>query len=442
MERISVRVAGQGAGVGELTWGQRHIWHPMRLRGSSLSLSAARPVPAGTTVDELVDELRFYVGTYQTMRTRLQFAADGTPQQVVDPEGESPLAVVDAAGDPAAAARDLVTGFEAVPFDYAQEWPVRAAIVLRDGEPSRLVMTVSHLALDAAAARIMFTSRHGASTPDARTAPQPLELARIEAGAAVRRHHDAAMGHWEKLLRTAPPELLAARHPASDPRYGQVSYDSPAIKLAQQVVAVRTGAGTAPVLLAAFAVALARVCGTGPLVLQLIVSNRFRPRLARVVAPVSQPGLCALDVGAMSFDEAVQYAGRRSLAASKHAYYDRRSLAELIARLTRERGHAPDVACLYNDRRRDTSGVFDTPTPGPDVIRTAGRGTLTVGPPLERFNEKLMLSVSETDRSVSLLAEADTAYLSAADMAALVRQMEAVIVAAALDPAGSGGAVG
>jgi hypothetical protein len=436
VEQTSVRVAQEGAGVGELTWGQRHIWHPMRLRGSSLSLSAARPLPSGATVEELVDELRFYVGTYQTMRTRLQFTADGTPQQVVDAEGEFPLTVVDAAGgDPAAAARGLVTEFEAVPFDYATQWPVRAAIVVAGGAPSHLVLTVSHLALDAAAARIMFTSRHGGSDPCAAPAPQPLELARIEAGAAARRHHDAAMGHWERILRTAPEHLLPARHPAADPRYGQVSYDSPAIKLAQQVLAVRTGAGTAPVLLAAYAAALARVCGTGPLVLQLIVGNRFRPRLARVVAPVSQPGLCALEPGGMPFDDLVQHAGRRSLAASKHAYYDRRGLAELIAAVTGEMGYEPDISCLYNDRRRDTSGVFDTPAPGPDEVRAAaGRGTLTVGPPLERFNEKLMLSVSETDRSVSLLVEADTVYLSTQDMEALAREIEAVLVTAAVDP--------
>src|SRR5690606_33536836 len=47
-------------------------------------------LPPGTTVEAMVDRLRFWMGRYQTMRTRLRFDPD-RPKQVVSRDGEIEL---------------------------------------------------------------------------------------------------------------------------------------------------------------------------------------------------------------------------------------------------------------------------------------------------------------------------------------------------------------
>jgi hypothetical protein len=426
-EQVMVRFAGDGHGTGELTWGQRYIWHPMRMRGSSLGISAVRRLPAGTTLQDIVAELRYSFGTFQTMRTRLRFTAGDPPRQLVEPAGEFALEVVEAGGeDPTELAKSLVRRFEATPFDYPAEWPVRAAAVLRRGRPVRLAKTISHLAVDGAAVGLMLAGR--APVPG----PQPLELARIEAGPAAQRCHDAAMRYWRRVLRTIPPERFAGERPRPGPRYRQASYESPGLRLAQRVVAARTGTGASAVLLAAFAVGLARVTGAGPVVAQIIVSNRFRPGLATVVAPVSQSGLCTLDLHGMVFDDAVRRAANRTMSAYKYAYYDRPRLHELIAEVDRERGRRVDLGCFYNDRRPVGSAAATGPAPTRAELRAAAaRGRLRWDPPLDSFNEKLMVHVAETEQSVNLLIQADCHYLSPDDVEALLREIESVVVGSA-----------
>src|SRR5688572_22962176 len=102
-ERILVPFTGEGSGVDVLTWGQEHIWGSMLETGSSLAMSAIRPLNDGATVDEFVSELRFYMSRFQTMRTRLRNVANGRTLQVVSDSGEVALDIVDAGPDADAA---------------------------------------------------------------------------------------------------------------------------------------------------------------------------------------------------------------------------------------------------------------------------------------------------------------------------------------------------
>src|SRR5215472_7464121 len=95
-EWVVVPFEGEGAGVAELSWGQREIWSVMRSVGRSLYLGGARPLPAGRTADDVAGDLRFIMTRHQSLRTRLRFMADGTPRQVVADSGEVPLEIVDA----------------------------------------------------------------------------------------------------------------------------------------------------------------------------------------------------------------------------------------------------------------------------------------------------------------------------------------------------------
>jgi hypothetical protein len=202
--------------------------------------------------------------------------------------------------------------------------------------------------------------------------------------------------------------------------------------LAVRAITDRTGGDPAPVLLAAFVVALARVTGINPVVTQAIVSNRFRPELAKVVSPVNENGLIVVDVAGTTFDDAVQRSRGASLLGCKHAYYDPDRLDELVARINRERGEQIDIACVFNNQFREPVG----PVPTAEQARAALPQTvLTWDRPLELFNERLMVTVNDVPDTMEVMAEVDTCHVAAADVEALLHGMLATVVEAAFDPA-------
>jgi condensation domain-containing protein len=443
-ERIVVAFEGEGSGVGELTWGQRQIWQAMQDTGTSQSMGAVVPLDGKTVVD-LAAELRFFMCRYESMRTRLRFDAEGKPWQEVSRSGEIAMEVFDADddGDPAEVAEALALRWEETNFDYVNEWPMRMGVVRHRGVATHVVVMLCHLAADGAGVAVMMDelAQRDPDTGQAHTpvtAMQPRELALQQRTPAGQRQSDTAMRYWERMLRTMTPRRFGDCVDRREPRFWQVGFDSPAMYLAVQAIAARTTGDASPVLLAAFAVALARVTGNNPVVTQAIISNRFRPGLAEVVSPVNENGLYVVDVADCTFDEAVERARRASMTGSKYAYYDPAQLDELITRVGRERGEPIDLGCVFNDRRiaarQDPAGP---PASQEEVEAALAHSTLVWQRPLPSFNERLMVSVNDVPDTVDILAEVDTHHLSPAALEVFLRGMEAVVVEAAFDPAAS-----
>ena len=454
-ERILVQFSGVESGTEVLTWGQEHIIRSMLAAGSSLSMSAVRTLTDAVTIDEIAGELRFYVSRFQAMRTRLRFEPDGRILQVVAGAGEIPIEVIDlaAAADPARVADEVVRQHDDTPFDYVSEWPVRMVVLRREGVLTHLVMTLSHHVADGAAALVMFTDylNRDPLTGRARgpvAATQPLQLARQQREPAARRQSDAALRYWEGLLRTIPPRRFGEPDGGADRRghdesgghrHWRLVFESPAMFLALRAVAARTNADPQSILLATYAVALARITGRGPVVAQLLVSNRFRPGFADMVGPLIQPGLCVIDVADdITFDEAVARARRRALTAYKYAYYDKIQLNELIARVQRERGEPIDLGCIYNDRRGQAVLTTHGPVPTEDEVRAAlPRTTLVWEKRLAQFNERLMMNFNDGRDAVAVQVTVDTHHLPPTELKAYLRELETVAIEAAFDPSPS-----
>ena len=109
MKRITVPFKADppnGEAVDELAWGQREIWTAMVRQDWWLPIGYARALPEGTTVEDLVEEVRFMMSRYPTLRTTLRYEPDGDARQVVASSGEVEVEVVDAADgeDPEAVA--------------------------------------------------------------------------------------------------------------------------------------------------------------------------------------------------------------------------------------------------------------------------------------------------------------------------------------------------
>jgi hypothetical protein len=453
---ISIPFQGEdGGGVGELTWGQEGIWHTIERTGRTLNIGGALPMPPGTSVEQVARMLGFWVSRHQSLRTRLRFTPE--PQQVVAAAGEVALHVLDVDGgdDPAAAAESLRVDFEAPAFDYPNEWPVRMGVVRQADTVTHMVVQYCHLAMDGGGIDAMVADlAHLDPDSGAGTAPvrslTPLELARIESTEAGLRTSDKSLRYWEKRLREAPARRFGEPGEGCEPRFWELCCYSPAMYLALKSVAARTETNTTHVLLAAYAVALARVTAIHPSLALTIVSNRFRPGFGDLVGQISQVGLCVVEVADTTFDEVVARAWKAVTAAALHGYYHPPSHRALLDRLSRERGEPIDISCFVNDRRRDAEPEPGAPLASAEDLSAAlPRTTLHWDRKQPTFDGTLYLQVDsgpdlnaprrpvvreQQDPAVFLAVWADTRYLPPDDIEEFVREMEDVLVRAALDP--------
>lgn len=447
-QTIPVRFAGAGSGRAELAWGQQHIWGAIQALGSPMNMTAVRPLAPGAAVAEFAEELRFYASRYQAMRTLLEFPPDGgTPRQVVVESGEVPLHIVDVpdAGDPAEAAEALAARMKDAAFDYAADFPIDLTLLRHKGALTHLVTTISHVATDAAGAFAMyedFVNRDPATgrAPEP-TGLQPLDLAARERTPAAIRQSDAALRYWEEHLRALPLRPAGAADPAAPQaagpgRYWELRMESPAMLIALQAAADRLQTEVSIALLGVFTVALARATGRNPVAAQMLVSNRFRPGLAAMVGNISQTGLLVVDVADTTLDEAIGRAQKASIKTYKNAYFDLAQWKELIARVGRERGGEVDLGCYYNDRPSQYRAHKPAVAPTRDGVRAALAHTSPLTwTELPYFNEPLMVTVDDAPDAIALLVLADTRAVPKEQMEALARQLEALAVAAAFDPA-------
>ncbi|MEV0131324.1 condensation domain-containing protein [Dactylosporangium sp. NPDC050688] len=428
--RICVPFEGAGAGEAPLSWGQQDIWASMTRFGEQLPLGGADPLPDGTGVGDVVGELRYLMSRYQVLRTRLRFAADGTPRQVVAAAGQTVLEVLDA-DEPEAAAQAMLRRYRSEPVDFTRDWPLRMGVVRHRGRLTHLCAVIWHLAMDRSGAAVMLREL-AARVQGPVTGMQPLEQAGWQASEAGARQSRSALRHWERVLRAMPaPWPVRSRRPER-PRHWKGRLVSPAIPLASRLLLERTGADPATTLLAAFAVAVRRCSGVDPVPVLLVTSNRFRSGLADVVAPVAQPGLCLVEVTDAAFDKVLDGARRAATAAYKHAYYDTAGKESLMARIAEERGPQFRVDFHLNDRRGP-----QPPAVRGSLAQALARRTLDWTPFKDSPSSRVFVHADDTGRATVLTCYADTHHVSLAEASAVLTTLESVLTDAALRAAGA-----
>jgi condensation domain-containing protein len=449
-DRLLIAFKGRDSGADELSWGQQELWRAMRRRNVWIPLASVVALPAGTTVEDVAAKLRFMMGRYPTLRTRLRFDPDRT-RQVLAEEGMVPLDIVDAPADvdPRWAAHRFCVQYMDRDYDFVQEWPVRMAVLRHGGVPAYQILVLCHLVLDGEGAAVMASElagwdpKAGSGIP-APSPMSPLEQARRQRLPAARRQSEAALRHWEGILRAASRRRSGNLNHQVRPRYWKGQLNSPATHRAVRMIAARTRVDTSAVLLALYAVALARITGMNPVPVQLMVSNRFRPEFAGTVSPVAQHGLSMIDVADMTIDAVAVETGRRALATHKHAYYDPRRLDELISRINQERGDEVELGFFFNDRRfrsrsREQGASHGGSTASAQVCTVLPRSNFEwIMTEDVEFTEPVHLFVEDVDDdpdTLGLTVSADTRCLPPQCMEALTRAIEQIAVDAATHPA-------
>ena len=434
-DKVVVHFAGDGSGIAELSWGQQEIWNVMQDKGDSLSMGGARALPPGQTVADVAAGLSFIMSRHQALRTMLRFGPGGQAQQVVHASGEITLEVVDAGErGPGEVAAAVAAGYKARKFDYEHEWPLRMAVITHHGTATHIVQVICHIALDAfglAALYDDFDHRDERTGPV--TAMQPMEQASRQRGPSGRRAHEASMRYLERVAASIPDRQLKESGDPREPRFWQVTLDSPAGFRAAGMLAARLGLGTSPVLLAAFAVAITSVSVSQRVAMHLTVNNRFRPGFAGSVSPVMQSAIVVIETDG-PFEEVVRRAWQSGLRAYKHAYYDPAAANEVWKRLVAERGVEPDWSVVFNDRRvldREVADAVPAADGAPSLRDELTRSTLTWGDRNDVPQQKVFLYVTDAPDTLCCELWADTHFVTPADMEKLLRRMETVIVNAA-----------
>lgn len=448
-EKVVVPFSGPETGTAPLTWGQKAVWQDMQATGESLSLAGIHELPAGTTVADVAAALASLIGRHPALRMRLGTAAPGRPCQVVSGSGEVAFDIVTIPDDAAGAADfalALMHEQQIAPFDLHREWPVRLAVIRHRDALRYQICTVSHLVADGVSMAMLLAELKPGGAPDCRAAPPGaasiLDIARREHTEPLRRISHRAMRYWESQLLSAPPLTFgeaAGRPGRLGHRYWHGQFSSPAAYLSMLAIAERTGTNASGVMLALIATAIARAAGVNPLTVKIIVSNRFRPGFADVIAPISQKSVVTVDLARVSIDEAAARIQRATLAAAMYGYYDPEQLGEVTAGIASKRGQPPQITCMVNDARVASTLPAGRPGSRAPVTREQIREklpetVLTWDGTLENFPDHAWITVLDRPETVWLQVIFDLACFTEAQAEALLRSVEEMAVEAAFDP--------
>jgi len=455
--RYVVPFSSTASGAAPLTWGEKAVLQDIRETGFSLNASGAQQVADGATVESVGARLGRLVSRYPALRARLATDAQGNDSQVVTGSGEVAVEVMDFADDDdphdiAKFTDQIWLDWLLTPFDHYRDLPVRVGVIRHRGVVLYQVQTFNHLVVDGAALTALMPEL-GAGEPleelPPPTGPSVLDLAERERTPQALKANDRSLRYWESHLRDIPPRTFGEGiHPdgRQGKRFWHARFGSPAAHLAMLAIARRTGTDTSRVLFGIIATALGRAVGLSSLTAKVIASNRFRPGLADIIAPIAQNSLVTLDLAGATVDEVVARGRRALLAGGMHAYYDPDQLTELMSRLDAERGYQAEVSCRINDRRMANRQLVDESARTAEITAEqieAKRGEtwFSWDGTLDHLHEQAFITVEDYGDTVHLQLIFDMSCFTSEQIENFAHGVEQVAVEAAFDadaPAGCG----
>jgi hypothetical protein len=426
--------AGERSGRGPLTWGQRAIWHAIgRTAPNDHYFNLDRIVDLGprtVPIDTALAALAALVARHEALRTRTEGL-----EQVLSGDGALDVSVVDGGDDPAGAAarvRDLLAG---TAFDYAAEWPLRAALVTRDGAVSHLVLVLCHLATDGHGAELLardlrlLVRRGTRGLRDPETTP--LDLAWEQHSPEGHRRGAAALAYWAEQFARIPATVFGTPiAPPRSPRYWTGRIISAALGGAVDALAARHGVSGSTVLLTGAGALAATAGGHRTAAVMPIVGNRFTTAHRDLVSTLSQDGLFVLDLDRATFGDLLRPGWQAALRGYRAAAYDPAGWDAMRAAAAEARGTEIHPYCCFNDMRLVAAGGRPTRTAAD--LRALQRDTRFDLPATqERVACRYCLHVTADGEALVVTLTADTAYLPPDAIEGHLRGLEELLVRAA-----------
>ncbi len=451
-DRTVVKFSGAEPGAGPLTWGQKAILRDMGDYSTQFSMGGMTHLAPGSTIEDAGARLTELMRRHAALRSRLSSDSSGHPGQEVAESGQVDLDIltipegVDGA-DIGRFLDELMATWPLTPFDFQRDWPMRMAVVRQGGTCLHVVWALSHLATDGGSHQLIVADMMpgGMVSPSLSDPPrmQILDIAASEHEPQLRQLSARTMRFWESQLSKIP--ALTFGEPVTPPsqageRYQRARFSSAAAHLAMQAIAIRTQTDAARVAVALIATAIGRATGVHPLTIKVTVNNRFRPGLAKVIAPIAQNSVVTVNVTDASVDEVVARTRSASMTAGMRAYYDPDDLSELMERLDAERGYAGRPSFRINDQRAmvmRAPQVADASDLTPArVSQKLEQTALTWLGPMDDMGlyDQAMVLIENRRDVLSLHLMWDSWSLSSQQVEALLRGVEEVAVEAAFDP--------
>ncbi len=277
---------------------QRRLWVLDQLEPGDPTYNMPLPVRLAGRLDPaaLGAALAAVVRRHESLRTRFAVGEDGPVQEILPPEGEVPLPLVDLSALPAgrreAAARGLARREGMLPFELRRGPLVRFTLLRLAPREHVLLATLHHMVGDGWSMGVVVReiARLLAGEGSAALPPLPVQYAdwvawqqRLVAAGEL----EASLGWWrQRLAGASVPELpkdrpwrLPVRRPG-----GLVSLELPdGLADGLRGIAREVGATLHMVLLSGYLALLARSTGQEDLVLGTPLVNRRSPELEGVV---------------------------------------------------------------------------------------------------------------------------------------------------------------
>ncbi|TKK87741.1 hypothetical protein FDA94_16305 [Herbidospora galbida] len=420
---MKIEFSGATEGEAPLTWGQRLMWRAVHLMGASqnyLNCPFVFPVYGRKDLSVVLDALRVLIERHEALRTTFSDAG-----QRVFRDGVLEVELVEAGTDRGLRVADRVAAEMAhIVFDHGAEWPLRCAIVLKDGRPFALACVFTHLAVDYQALALLAEEwkalLKGAALPP--VAWQPRDQAGLEASDAWQARSARSIAYWRDVLADVPLDVFD--HPPGepeDPRFIEVIMDSPALAVAATRLSNRLTVSSTSVILAACAEVLAEVSARSRVVMQLVHSNRRDARTRGMVGTVGQDALIVLDRPEHDFAEFCRTTHRAALQAYRNAHYDPAAMTVM-----REKAGGHDLDAFFNDRR--AAPGWPALPPDTDLSVATTRTYTKNAWPGVRFKVFFTVGADAGTGLLSLIA--DTAYLPRDTAESMLRSVETRLVGA------------
>ncbi|GAA2226342.1 MupA/Atu3671 family FMN-dependent luciferase-like monooxygenase [Streptomyces nogalater] len=290
--------AGEENGAAPLSYAQQRLWFLDQLQpGSSvynvpLGYDITGPLDHGALEQALTEVVR----RHEILRTAFR-STGGTPHQVVLPPAPASIPVTDltAPGRTPDEAPRLADEEAGAPFDLVAGRVIRARLLRLGEQRHRLLLTVHHLACDAASVgtlgRELELHYRAALTGEECREPDPpmqyADFAEWQHSTLAGPELDRLLAYWTDRLAGLPAQHLPTDHtrpPVQSYRGAALTFELPPASVQRLEELGRSeGVTLYSVLLAAFAVLLRAHAGQDEVVVGTPVSGRERPELARLI---------------------------------------------------------------------------------------------------------------------------------------------------------------
>jgi len=431
---------GTAPEAGPLNWSQQVMWaliEAMSPVTESLNVRLGLRLRADVTEDEVFDGLRDLVQTHEALRSLYVTLPQGPGQQVLD-AGRIEVAIVECSDADAdeQAAMSVMEDLAAVPFDIAEEWPTRVAVVCVGGQPRHLVFALCHLSVDALGVMaikdhlrpLLRSERVDVSSP--RVAYQMLREAEWERSPAGLRCAARAVSQHERTLSRMPQTMLP-RHveEIGPPRYRYLEFESSALAVAVSALAAGHNTTPATVLFAGVAAVSGFVSGLPEAFLQVTVANRTEPRLRGAVGMYIQEVPVCVDLADASIADVIARSGQAILPAARFGRYPPADMLAARRRVELRRGAAFDLSCWINySPNVRLAPVADRPSPRALAqARSRTRWRWIDGP--DSSTSSYFIFVTEGPDTLVLTVVLDTALLHPPEAVGWLRAVEQVLCA-------------